>query len=239
MMPKSREAYTGRVSPAHDTVQSGAMQLELHEAVPIKGMRAAIAASMVASLQSTAQLTLHRSFNPQALVAFRQGLRSESRASFNDLFLAATARVLRSHPSVNATVEGNTISRWRTVHLGMAVAVDDGLVVPVVRNADNLTLPQLREETGRLGDLARRGRLTMADMQNATFTVTNLGSFGIDAFTPIINPPQVAILGIGRVGETSSTLSLTIDHRALDGAPGARFLQDLASVLESPADYLR
>lgn len=238
MMPNSPEPRTEMVGPTQDTVESGEKQSELHDAVPIKGMRAAIAASMVASLQNTAQLTLHRSFNPQALVAFRQGLRPESRPSFNDLFLAATARVLRDHPSVNATVEGNTINRWRSVHLGMAVAVTEGLVVPVVRNADKLTLLQLRDETARLGGLARRGRLTMGDMQNATFTVTNLGSFGVDAFTPIINPPQVAILGIGRLGETTSSLSLTIDHRALDGAPGARFLQDLACVLENPADHL-
>ncbi|WP_131770223.1 2-oxo acid dehydrogenase subunit E2 [Candidatus Protofrankia californiensis] len=210
----------------------------LHEAVPLKGMRAAIAAAMMQSLHGTAQLTLHRRFNPEPLVAYRQGFSSDARPSLNDLVLAATARVLHTHPWVNATVEDDTIYRWRCVHLGMAVALDNGLVVPVIRNADRLTLEQLRTETARLGSLARQGRLKVSDIQSGTFTVTNLGHFGIDAFTPILNALQVAILGVGRFENASATLSLTIDHRALDGVPGANFLRDLSAALENPKEHL-
>lgn len=213
---------------------------EAYDAIPIKGMRAAIAASMMGSLHGTAQLTLHRQFDADPLVTFRKGFDQEYRPSLNDLILAATAVVLPKHPLVNATIDESTktIRRWRNVHLGMAVGIEGGLVVPVVRDADKLSLPELSQETGRLGDAARTGRLGMKDLQGGTFTVTNLGHFGVDAFTPILNPPQVAILGVGRLNGTASTLSLTIDHRAVDGVPGAQFLQHLATVLENPTEYL-
>src|SRR5205823_12378773 len=113
------------------------------------------------------------------LVELRESVVAELRPSVNDLVLAAVARALKRHPSVNATLEDGTILRWRCVHLGMAVAVDGGLLVPVIRNADALSLAALREETLRLGWAARRGALTMRDLQGATFTVTNLGAFGV------------------------------------------------------------
>jgi pyruvate dehydrogenase E2 component (dihydrolipoamide acetyltransferase) len=207
------------------------------EIVPIKGMRAAIAKSMMSSLQGSAQLTLHRQFDAGPLVDARRQFQAPDRPSLNDLILAITARVLRQHPEVNATVDdqNRAILRWREVNIGMAVALDAGLVVPVIRNADKLTIAQLRAESLRLAGAARQGQLSLAEMQGGTFTVTNLGSFGIDAFTPIINPPQVAILGIGRIHQATCTLSLTIDHRALDGVPGAQFLADLATALEAPS----
>jgi pyruvate dehydrogenase E2 component (dihydrolipoamide acetyltransferase) len=207
---------------------------ELLEAVPLDGMRAVIARTMTQSLREMAQLTLHRQVETEQLVRYRESFDADSRPSFNDLVLSAVARTLLHHPSLNATLEADTISRWKHVHLGMAVAVDAGLVVPVIRNADTLSLPELRAEAARLGLAARDGKLRMPDIQGGTFTVSNLGGFGIDGFTPIVNPPQVAILGVGRIGDPSMTLSLTIDHRALDGVPGARFLQDLADALESP-----
>lgn len=215
---------------------------EPYESVPIKGMRAAIAAAMMGSLQGTAQLTLHRQFHADPLVAFRaDAFDPNVRPSLNDLFLTATARVLRDHPALNATIDERTktIRRWRSVHLGMAVGIDEGLVVPVIRDADKLTFQEMKQATARLGGAARSGGLKMKDLQEGTFTVTNLGYFGVDAFTPILNPPQVAILGVGRVNGAASTLSLTIDHRAVDGVPGAQFLQDLATVLESPGDHLK
>lgn len=211
---------------------------ELLERVPLAGMRAVIARRMTDSLREMAQLTLHRLVPTAELVRFRETFATASRPSVNDLVLAGVAHVLVRHPSVNATLEDETISRWRSVHLGVAVAVDAGLVVPVIRNADQLSLSALREEAARLSRLAHDGNLKMADIQGGTFTVTNLGAFGIDAFTPIINPPQVAILGVGRADRESMTLSLTIDHRALDGAPGARFLQDLAGIVENPTRLL-
>jgi pyruvate dehydrogenase E2 component (dihydrolipoamide acetyltransferase) len=193
---------------------------------------------MTESLREMAQLTLHRQVDAAQLGQFREAFAADSRPSVNDLVLAAVARILARHPWVNATLEEESIFRWRCVHLGMAVAVDAGLVVPVIRNADELSLAALREEAARLGRVARDGGLTMADIQGGTFTVSNLGSFGVDAFTPIINPPQVAILGVGRVSRGSMTLSLTIDHRALDGVSGARFLHDLAEAFENPSGYL-
>lgn len=201
----------------------------------LDGMREVIARTMTQSLHDMAQLTLHRQVEANQLVEFRDAF-SKSRPSVNDLVIAAVARALPLHPSVNATLEGETIYRWRSVHLGMAVAIDHGLVVPVIRHADKLSFSALREETARLARLARKGGLSMTDIQGGTFTVSNLGAYGIDAFTPIINPPQVAILGVGRLVRGSITLSLTIDHRAIDGAPGAAFLSDVAELLESPTN---
>jgi pyruvate dehydrogenase E2 component (dihydrolipoamide acetyltransferase) len=206
----------------------------LVERLTLSGMRGAIARTMTASLQCMAQFTLHRAVSAARLIEYRSSCSEGSRPSVNDLILAIVAQTLTDHPCVNATLEDETIFRWRDVHLGVAVAIDDGLVVPVIRDADRLSLAQIREESARLANLARTLGLAMADMAGGTFTVSNLGSLGVDAFTPIINPPQVAILGVGRIDAKGSvTLSLTIDHRAVDGAPGARFLDDVADRIES------
>lgn len=210
---------------------------DLLETVPLKGMRAAIARTMMESMHGMAQLTLHRRVGTATLTRFREESEAERRPSFNDLVLAAAARSLTRHPAVNATLSEDTISRWRTVNLGMAVAVEAGLVVPVIRDADKLSLAELREEAARLAGIAREGALSFAEIEGATFTVSNLGGLGIDSFTPIINPPQVAILGVGRISDDAMTLSLTIDHRALDGAPGAEFLATMAELLEDPASH--
>jgi pyruvate dehydrogenase E2 component (dihydrolipoamide acetyltransferase) len=209
----------------------------LVDATRLDGMRGVIARNLVQSLHDMAQLTLYRTVDASALVRFRGEFNQEVKPSFNDLLLAATANALTRHPSVNATLEDATIYRWRRVDIGMAVAIDQGLVVPVIRRADELALEELQRETERVGTLARSGDLAMSDIAGATFTVSNLGGLGIDGFTPIVNPPQVAILGIGRLRNDEITLSLTIDHRALDGAPGARFLQDLAEVMSDPSRH--
>jgi pyruvate dehydrogenase E2 component (dihydrolipoamide acetyltransferase) len=207
---------------------------DLIEAIPLTGIRALIATRMTQSLRDMAQLTLHRAVDASGFTQRRDTLKLRERPSVNDLVLAATARVLAKHPLINATLEAETIYRWRRVHLGVAVAVQGGLVVPVIRNAHALSLPDLQSEAARLARAARAGTLTLGEMQGATFTVSNLGGLGIDAFTPIVNPPQVAILGVGRIVSGRMTLSLTIDHRAVDGAPGAVFLGDLAEALEHP-----
>jgi pyruvate dehydrogenase E2 component (dihydrolipoamide acetyltransferase) len=209
---------------------------ELHEQIPLDGMRGLIARRLTESLREMAQLTLHHEIDAAPIIEFRRAS-VDSQHSINDVVLTAVAHTLAHHPAVNATLENDIILRWRSVNLGTAVAVDAGLVVPVIKNADKLSLKQLGVEAERLTTLARSGGLSIADMQNGTFTVSNLGAFGIDGFTPIINPPQVAILGVGRIRrEAAMTLSLTIDHRALDGVPGARFLQDLTQLLENPGD---
>lgn len=210
---------------------------ELLEAVRLDGLRGVIARGMTESLRRMAQFTLHRQVEAAPLLRFHKELAGKCKPSINDLVLAATAKALAQHPALNATLEGETIFRWRPVHLGMAVAVEAGLVVPVIRSAQELSLASLTQQTTRLIRLARNGGLAMADLQDGTFTVTNLGSLGVDAFTPIINPPQVAILGVGRIAHGVMTLSLTIDHRALDGAPAGRFLQDLADCLENPGRH--
>jgi pyruvate dehydrogenase E2 component (dihydrolipoamide acetyltransferase) len=206
---------------------------ELLEAVPLAGMRAVIARTMTASLREMAQLTLHREADVRALLALRASRPEEGRPSVNTIVLAAVARALTRHPLVNATLEDDTISRWRPVHLGLAVALDAGLIVPVIRDAETLSLEELGAEAARLAGRARDRTLTMPEIQGATFTVTNLGGLGIDAFTPIVNPPQVAILGVGRIRGDGMMLSLTLDHRALDGADGARFLQDVQQELDA------
>jgi pyruvate dehydrogenase E2 component (dihydrolipoamide acetyltransferase) len=210
---------------------------ELLEEVPLTGIRGVIARRLTDSLRDSAQLTLHREADTSELVAYRRSLKEEGRPSFNDLMLFAVAHVLTRHPLLNATLENDTVYRWRSVHLGTAVAIEDGLIVPVLRNANRLTLPELQLEAARLHALARERKLGVTDVQGGTFTVTNLGSFGIDGFTPILNPPQVGILGIGRVRDGATTLSLTIDHRALDGVPGAQFLAELAELLMRPSEW--
>jgi pyruvate dehydrogenase E2 component (dihydrolipoamide acetyltransferase) len=167
--------------------------------------------------------------------------------SHTDLLVRACALALAEHPGLNAVMTGTEIRRYRAAHIGIAVAVPDGLVVPVLRDAGTLTLAQIARATKDLVARAREGRLAPADLDGGTFTITSLGGYGIGSFTPILNPPQVAILGVGRIAEQPGrrdgqldwrqvmTLSLTVDHRAVDGVPAAVFLQDLAGRLADPA----
>jgi pyruvate dehydrogenase E2 component (dihydrolipoamide acetyltransferase) len=159
----------------------------------------------------------------------------------------ASARALGQHPRLNARLDENEIRLLPDIHIGLAVALDDGLVVPVIRNADQKSVAALSRERARLADRARAGQLTADEMSGGTFTVTNLGMYDIDGFTPIVNPPEVAILGVGRIVEkivvyqgkiaqrAMMTLSLSFDHRLVDGAPAAAFLQNLKQRLENPA----
>jgi pyruvate dehydrogenase E2 component (dihydrolipoamide acetyltransferase) len=209
---------------------------EILKETPLRGMRGAIAQTMTLSLREMAQLTLQRRVDVTAVEELRAQRPGE--LSVNDVMLCAVTRVLGEFPQVNATLEDGTIKSWAAVNLGVAVALDDGLVVPVVKGAERLTAQEIGTETRRLAGLARGGELAMADLSGGTFTVTNLGALGIDFFTPIVNPPQVAILGVGRIRESEIGLSLTIDHRALDGAPGAQFLAALAEALAAPEALL-
>jgi pyruvate dehydrogenase E2 component (dihydrolipoamide acetyltransferase) len=215
-------------------------------------MRGVIAERMSASLRDMAQLSLGFDADMDAAVALRAQLVAAAEAdgatapSYTDFVVAAVARALRRHPRLNAVVSEDAVEVQPDVHVGVAVALDEGLMVPVVRHADALALGDLARETRRLADLTRSGGLGLDDMSGGTFSVTALGMFGVDFFTPVVNPPNVAILGVGRVrdevrwqGEVPvrasvMTLSLTIDHRAVDGAPAARFLQDVAALLQAP-----
>ncbi|MGQ9909142.1 MAG: dihydrolipoamide acetyltransferase family protein [Candidatus Flexifilum sp.] len=217
--------------------------------VPLKGARKVIAARMLESMQTTAQLTLNAYADARALQAYRARLKESPEdlglrgITINDLILYAVSRALVMHPDVNAVFDGETIQQHRRVHLGFAVDTPRGLLVPVIRDAQALTLKQISARARALAAAAQDGRIAPDDLQGGTFSVTNLGSFGIDTFTPILNPPQVAILGVGGIaprpiqaGEAIQfiphlALSLTIDHRVIDGAPGARFLQTVGRLL--------
>jgi pyruvate dehydrogenase E2 component (dihydrolipoamide acetyltransferase) len=173
------------------------------------------------------------------------------KVTHTDLLIRLVAAALREHPRVNATWRDGTIVANADVNVGIAVATDDGLVVPVVHNADNLELPQIAEQRARVVDAARNKRLRPDDVQGGTFTISNLGMFGVDAFMAIVNAPQAAILSVGRIAQRAvvvdgavvprpmMTLGLSFDHRVVDGAAGARFLDTLASLVEEPAGLVR
>ncbi len=223
------------------------------KSIPFTGMRRAIADNMHASLQNSAQLTLATEVDVTEMVRFRDLLREEYstdesvRVSYNDIILYTVARVLKRFPRMNSTLVGEEILVHDRVDIGMAVALSDGLIVPKVRNADRKGILQIGREARELARKAREGNLTMDEVTDGTFTISNMSMLGVDAFTPIINPPETAILGVGRVVEKPGvrngrievrsfmTLSLTIDHRVVDGAPGGEFLQSLARHLEQPA----
>lgn len=204
----------------------------------LRQRRGRIAERLLASLRETAQLTLTRDIDVTELALFRE--QATPKPSWNDLIGWALSRVLPRHPRLNATVQGDLVRPSGAVHLGFAVALDDGLVTPVIRNADALSLADFTHRAAELTARARSGTLQPGDVDGGTFTVSNLGGHGIDAFTPIINPPQVAILGLGRVREVAVrdgagiawrqcfTASLTFDHRVADGVPAAQLLTDVA-----------
>ncbi len=238
------------LSHATDTSPDAVGERPLRPAatVPLTGMRGAIASRMHDSIQSMAQLTLTSQIDATELIGLQQSLKAEGTGvSVTDLVLKAVAIALNRHPALNATLENDVITLHAQVDLGVAVALDDGLIVPVVRDAGAMRLPELSAEVRTLAERVRTNSAKPTEVSGSTFTVTNLGAYGIDGFTPIINPPEVAILGVGRATEVPTrdgndvawrqmiTFSLTIDHRAVDGAPGALFLQTLAEIIADPA----
>ncbi len=217
------------------------------ETVAMNGMRATIAKRMHNSLQTSAQLTLTRTVDVTRLVEFRSGL-PDPRPSFTDVIVRAAALALVRHRRLNSVLEGDQIRLLPEINIGIATALDEGLVVPVVCHADRKSVTEIAVESANLIDRVRRGQFSVGDVTGGTFTVTSLGGQGIDAFTPVINPPEAAILGVGRVVDHPArdgdslvwrqavTFSLTIDHRIVDGAPAAAFLQTISELLQGPAD---
>jgi pyruvate/2-oxoglutarate dehydrogenase complex dihydrolipoamide acyltransferase (E2) component len=216
--------------------------------IPLTGMRGVIATRMHASLQEMAQLTLGTEATMDAAVALRAQLKEQwqQAPTITDLVVRAAALSLRDHPRLNAEVRDNAVHLREEVNVGLAVALEEGLMVPVLKRADQLPLSAMAAETRRLAQAARTGKLTLPELEGGTFTVSTLGSFGIDFFTPVITPGQVAILGVGRLRDSVRweedtphrtqvlTLSITFDHRAVDGAPAAEFLRSVASRLTNP-----
>ena len=215
--------------------------------IRMSGMRGTIAKRMQASLREMAQLTLTMDADMTAVLADRSGRRGGGAVpSITDYVVAASARALQRHPAMNAQIFDAGIALLPEVHVGLAVAVDGGLMVPVVRDTCGRDLASLATETSRVAAAARAGTLGPADFEGGTFSVSALGAFGVDAFTPVINPPNAGILGIGRLrddlvlvdGTVSVvkrlTLSLTWDHRVLDGVPAAEFCRTIVELLGDP-----
>jgi pyruvate dehydrogenase E2 component (dihydrolipoamide acetyltransferase) len=226
------------------------------QVIPLTGMRGVIASRMHASLQEMAQLTLGTDATMDAAVDLRARLKEQwSEAgiavpTITDFIVRAAALALVRHPRLNASVQEQNILVQSDINVGIAVALDDGLIVPVVKNADQLPLSSIAAETKRLAAGSRTGKLALPDLEGGTFTVSTLGSFGIDFFTPVITPGQVAILGVGRLRDSVRwdgatpvrtqvlTLSLTFDHRAVDGAPAADYLRAVVDQLQNPLALL-
>jgi pyruvate dehydrogenase E2 component (dihydrolipoamide acetyltransferase) len=216
----------------------------------ISGMRGTIAKRMQSSLQDMAQLTLHMDADLDAIVEDRESRKSSSHnlPGFTDYVIAAAARALKLHPIVNSQVTAEGIALLPEIHVSMAVALPEGLIVPVIKNTTSLDLASLASETKRLSGAAREGKLGLGELEGGTFSVSTLGMFGVDGFTPVINPPNTAILGVGRLrddvvvskkGKVSTvkrmTLSLTWDHRVFDGAPAAEFCKSIVDLLADPS----
>lgn len=222
---------------------------------PLAGMRRAIATRMMQSLQGSAQMTAFGRIDMAEAVRFRsQCLEAERdlgvRITYTDLMLKAAATVLTEMPQINASLVGDEIVTWGAVDIGLAVALDDGLIVPVIRDAGQLTLPEIARARLDLIARARSGRLSREETEGGTFTLSNFGSYGGDFETPILNPPQSALLGIGRIADEPAvrdgqivirpmmSISMTFDHRLIDGAVAGRFRARLRDLLERPALWL-
>ena len=218
---------------------------------PLRGMRKVIAERMKQSADLYPSATLTTKIDMTELVKMRQQLNGELskkgvKLSITDLLVKAVAKALRENEIINTSLVDGEIIYHADINIGLAVALPNGLVVPVVRNADKLSLEQINAESKRLVGLAKNGGLSGDDMSGGTFSLTNLGMVGIDAFTPIINMPESAILGVGRTVEepavvdgqicirSKAIFSITHDHRVIDGYPAALFLQSLTRFIENP-----
>lgn len=226
------------------------------EVIPMDGLRKLIADNMQASLQNAAQLTVFVEADVTEMVALRDTMLArnkkdpEYRLSFNDIIAFAVCRALRQHPVMNTTLQADGIHMHRHVNLGIAVSLDTGLIVPNVKNADTYSLEELKAKVRDAASRARKGGLSMDEISGGTFTISNVSMLGVDGFTPILNPPETGILGVGRVVEKPGvfegqvcvrkmmTLSLTFNHMVTDGGPAMSFLRTLADMLEQPVRML-
>lgn len=224
-----------------------------YEDRPLSTLRAAIARQMVHAKATAPHFYLTTEIAMDRAAALREELNTiegHPKVSFTDLVLRAAALALLRHPEVNASFQGETIRVHHRVHIGIAVALDEGLITPVLRDADRKSVTEIARESRDLAERARNRKLRVQEISGATFTVSNLGMLGIDEFIAIINPPEGAILAVGAVVEkpvaVEGTLevgrrmrvTLSCDHRVMDGAMGARFLQDLKVLLEAPSRLL-
>lgn len=221
---------------------------------PVGATRRVIAERMMTSVRNTAPVTLTTRVDATHLVGLREQYKASGNKpvpAYHDIIAKLTALTLMQHPVMNSQWTEDGLIEPDGIHIGQAVDIETGLLVPVVRDVDRLTLIELAKQSHQLIERARRQACTPDELSGGTFTITNLGQFGIDAFTPIINPPQTAILGLGAIRREAVvldddrivpreqlSLSLTFDHRVTDGAPAARFLQQLSKAIENPGPWL-
>lgn len=214
---------------------------------PISNIRKVIAKAMHASLSEMAQLTLNTSFDATEIMAYRKKLKASAETlglpniTLNDIIVYAASRALMKFDKINANFTGEKLLKFTHANIGIAVDTERGLMVPTLFNADKKSLSEISAETKEIASACKGGAINPDLLKGASFTISNLGSMGIESFTPVINPPQTAILGVCGITERSKNgvfypamgLSLTIDHRIIDGADGARFLKELANILEN------
>lgn len=248
--------------PADSTPMASCSKLQIPEAAeqgrdelgrpyhrrPLSSLKSVMASRMSQSARSVAPCTLTTEVNMSLSSELRERL--PFKASYTAIIAAALAQALRKHPDLNARLDEDALVLYDTVNLGIAVDTEEGLLVPSIASAESKSLPQITEELENLSSRARSRTLTPDDLSRGTFTLTNIGMFGVDRFTPVINFPEVAILGVGRimrvpVEEKSAwmakpicSLSLTFDHRALDGATAARFLGTAKAYIENPYEWM-
>jgi pyruvate dehydrogenase E2 component (dihydrolipoamide acetyltransferase) len=248
-------ARSSQAAPAAPAAAS----LDTSNATPLSGIRKISAARLTESARTVVPVTLTTDVDATALVNLRKEIAGELKAAglpvptYNDMILKVVSVALSEHPALNSSLVEAGIIQHQNINIGFAVDTDRGLLVPVVRDADSRSLQNIAAETTRLIDLTRKGKAQMNELSGGTFTISNLGMFNIDAFTPVINLPESAILGVGRiqarpvvVDEDNDTievrrmlaLSLTFDHRVVDGAPAARFLNRIRKLIERPYLWL-
>ncbi len=249
-LPGSR--VTADVVRRHAKTGSSAGDPAVSEVIPLRGLRKIIADNVTKSRQTAPHVTLTLEVDMTGIVAQFAQLRAEVekrdgvKPTYTDILIKASARAIADFPLANAALVGDEIRVYKDVNVGVAVAAPSGLVVPVVRNADNKSLVEVSAEVKGLVERCRAGKQTGEDLSGGTFTITNLGAYGIDVFDPIIVSPQSCILGVGRIAEkpvvASGTvvvrammnLCLSFDHRVMDGAPAAQFLRRIKELLETP-----
>jgi len=220
--------------------------------LPYSGVRKSIGDTMLSSLTNAAQLSAFVEVDVTEMVNFRDSMREEFKndesvkISFNDIILLAVSRALTLHPLMNSTHQGDEIRQYASANIGIAVAIPEGLIVPVLKNADQKGLLQIARETRELAGKARAESLNIDDISGGTFTVSNTGMIGIDTFTPILRPPETGILGVGQIkrkpaehnGEIAlrwmTVLSLTYNHCVVDGVPAHLFLETVSKFLQKP-----
>ena len=250
-IPTEGSGIGGRIT-SHDISSSSNKVLteDIIKEETIKGVRKIISTRMLESLQNSAQLTLNSSADASSLLALRETFKNSqlnsdfSKVNINDLIMYAVTKVLPNHPEINSLMLGDKIHYYENIHFGFAVDTPRGLMVPTIKNSQNYNLIELSNEIKRLAHACRDNKIQVEELSGATFTITNLGNMGIDDFTPVLNLPQTAILGVSRINlkpvQSRSEvkfvphigLSLTINHQVIDGAQGARFLQDLAIAIK-------